>query len=739
VSNRSSKASAKTPGFLEDLNSQQSAAVSQTEGPVLILAGAGSGKTRVLTYRIAYLLANGLADASDILAMTFTNKAAGEMRERVAKLAPDRMAGMWIGTFHSLFARLMRREGERLGYSSNFAIYDESDQLAVLKQVVTDLKLSMQEFSPKMLSYRISNAKNRLALPNDLHEQAETPLDEIVARVYQLYQNRLLELNAMDFDDLLIKPIELFERFPLVAEYYQDKFHYLLVDEYQDTNHAQYILLKILAAKHRNIAVVGDDDQSIYRWRGADIRNILDFEKDYPDCKKYHLEQNYRSTGKILAAAHSVVKNNRQRHPKELWTNKPDGEDVCLLEVENDLAEARIVVNKLIREFKQGPRNFGDFAVLYRTNAQSRVIEEALRSESVPYLIVGGVKFYERKEVKDVLAYLRLLSNPADAISFRRIVNYPARGIGEATINKLEEFARQHHLTIVEALNRASTIDSIQPRIREEISAFAQLISKYTLLKQELSPAELAAALVDEVGIARDLKQEGTLDSINRMENVRELLLAIAEFSAKNGRTSTLDDYLQQVSLTTDLDSLTDRTNAVTLMTLHSAKGLEFPIVFIVGMEEGLFPLSRSITDPPALEEERRLFYVGATRAKEKLYLTWSRFRRRFGDGMQSVPSRFIKELDPETTHLESSLHSVRAERRRPISDDAFDAPMPDYADQSQESNEYRIGMRVMHEIFGKGTILKIDPSGAQAKILVLFDTAGKRRLILPYAKLEIL
>ncbi|MBN1543056.1 UvrD-helicase domain-containing protein [candidate division KSB1 bacterium] len=739
MSNRVSKNASSEDWLVTDLNSEQSAAVSCTEGPVLILAGAGSGKTRVLTYRIAYLLQNGLAEASEILAMTFTNKAAGEMRERVAKLVPNRMSGMWIGTFHSLFARLMRREGERLGYSSNFTIYDESDQIALLKKVLSDMHLSVQDFPPKMVSFRISAAKNRLLLPDHLLEEAENQLDTVVANVYRNYQNRLLELNAMDFDDLLIKPIELLQRFPLVAGYYQDKFRYILVDEYQDTNHAQYILLKILAAKHRNIAVVGDDDQSIYRWRGADIRNILDFEKDYPECKKFRLEQNYRSTRKILAAAHSVVKNNRQRHPKELWTDKPEGENVVLLEVESDLTEAHHVVARLIREFKGGQRNFYDFAVLYRTNAQSRVIEEALRRENVPYIIVGGVKFYERKEVKDVLAYLRFLSNQTDAISFRRAINYPARGIGDATADKIEDFARLQKLTLVEAMKRVQEIGSIQIRTREKIESFSKLVQKYASLKSELSPAELAAALVDEVGILRYLKEEGTIEAANRMENVRELLLAIAEFSSQNGRSATLDDYLQQVALTTDLDTLTDRTNAVTLMTLHSAKGLEFSVVFIVGLEEGLFPLSRSIQDPPALEEERRLFYVGATRAKEKLYLSWSRYRRRYGENLHSMPSRFIKELDPTTTDAESTLRPFRIERRRSAYHDSVDSPMPNYEDQTQENLEYRVGMRVAHEVFGKGTIVKIDPGGEHAKLLVMFDTAGKRRLVLPYAKLEIL
>ncbi len=738
---RASEKKGTSPEWLTaDLNDAQSQAVAKTDGPVLILAGAGSEKTRVLTYRIAWLLANGLAEPREILAMTFTNKAAGEMRERVRKLVPEMLSGMWIGTFHSLFARLLRREAERINYASNFAIYDDDDQHSLIKTVLNDLKIPVNDFPPKMISYKTSSAKNAFILPEQFARMAATRQDQIIATIYSTYQTRLRENNAMDFDDLLIKPIELFQLYPLVLEYYQERFRYILVDEYQDTNHAQYVALKMLAARHRNICVVGDDDQSIYRWRGAEIRNILDFENDYPDCAKFRLEQNYRSTRNILAVAHSVVRNNRQRHEKKLWTEKSEGDLITLLEVEDDLEEARTVVNKLALEMRANHMDFQDIAVLYRTTAQSRVLEEALRRENIPYIIVGCFKFYERKEVKDVIAYLRLLSNPADTISLRRIINYPARGIGETTLGRIEAYAQEKKISIFAATGQVQQIPGIAARTAEQVAAFHGLLNKYTALREEISPAELAASLVNEVGILRDFKQEGTIESLSRAENVRELLLAIAEFTSSAGGEATLDGFLENVALTSDLDSWDDRANAVTLMTLHSAKGLEFPVVFITGLEEGLFPISRSLADPPALEEERRLFYVGATRAKVKLYLSWARNRRKFGETSASIASRFLREVEPALVQVESSYRAAPIRRQRSSFPRREADPMPRYEDESQEVLEYRVGMRVHHPTFGKGTIMRLEPSSASSlKLRVLFDQAGEKRLVLPYAKLEIL
>jgi len=683
--------------ILAQLNEPQRQAVQHIEGPLLILAGAGSGKTRVLTYRMAHLIAAGATTPSNIIALTFTNKAAGEMRERVHSLIPESVATMWVGTFHSLFARMLRREADRIGYSHNFTIYDAADQQTLIKTILQE----WEEFA----------------------KDVNNPTQEVIAKVYKEYNHQLRRLNAMDFDDLLLKPLELFRLYPLVKEYYQDRFRYILVDEYQDTNRAQYLVLRELAEKYKNICVVGDDDQSIYRWRGAELRNILEFEKDYPKCAKYRLEQNYRSTPSM--------------HDKKLWTAKKEGEPVSLVAAYDAHEEARLIVDKISREFRKGERKFGDFAILYRINAQSRSLEDGLRLEGIPYIIVGGIKFYERKEIKDVLAYLRVLVNPTDAISLKRIINYPVRGIGEATINKIDAFAREHKLTFLEALARVKEIPKLSKRAQDRITAFVRLLEKYASLNDQVSPAELATSLVEELGILRQFKEENTIESATRAENVRELLQAIHEFTLSGDEEATLETYLQQVSLVTDIDRWDDRSNAVTLMTLHAAKGLEFPVVFIAGLEEGLFPLSRSSEDPRDLEEERRLFYVGATRAKEKLYLFWAKNRKRFGES-RSYKSRFLKEVDMQFVTKEESPASRRASQSQTRANWSHD-PMPKYEDESQEFMELNIGMRVRHQKFGKGTILSMEASGGGPKIVVNFDLHGRKRLVLPFAKLEIL
>ena len=719
--------------LLAELNPAQKAAVTHTQGPVLVLAGAGSGKTRVLTYRVAYLVHAGFARPGQIIAMTFTNKAAGEMRDRVKSLIPQSLQGLWMGTFHSLFARILRREAERLGFTRNFVIYDTSDQESLIKKIMSDLQLSPQQFSPKGIRARISSAKNSLMKPEDLSKQVNDFFDEAVAKVFPEYQRRLKQNNAMDFDDLLIKPIELFEAYPAVLQNLQQRFTFILVDEYQDTNRAQYILLKLLAGKTRNICVVGDDDQSIYGWRGADIRNILDFEQDYPECKIFRLEQNYRSTKNILAAAHSVVSNNKDRHEKELWTEKEDGELITELEVENEVDEAQQIVIKIEEEFRKGRRDFSDFAILYRTNAQSRALEDGLRANGISYTIVGGVRFYDRKEVKNVLAYLRVVCNPSDSVSLRRIINYPPRKIGEATLARLEQFALQNNISLFEAIGKTKSIESLSPRAAERVLAFYNLIEKYQSLLTELSPGELSASMVEEVGILRLFKEEGTIEAMSRAENVRELLLAVAQFSNGENEKTTLEDFLEEAALVTDVDSWDDKSNVVTLMTLHSAKGLEFPVVFITGLEEGLFPLSTSIFNPKELEEERRLFYVGVTRAQEKLFLTWAMGRRRYGETMNGTVSRFIQEIDEHYLNTESSL-SYYNERYHYGKD-----KMPDYEDESQEQFEIRRGTRVRHPKFGDGTVLTIERSGMDKKLSVGFDKVGQKRLLLSHAKLEII
>ena len=650
--------------ILAQLNEPQRQAVQHIEGPLLILAGAGSGKTRVLTYRMAHLIAAGATTPSNIIALTFTNKAAGEMRERVHSLIPESVATMWVGTFHSLFARMLRREADRIGYSHNFTIYDAADQQTLIKTILQEWNLSTQMHSPKLINYSISRAKNAMISPEEFAKDVNNPTQEVIAKVYKEYNHQLRRLNAMDFDDLLLKPLELFRLYPLVKEYYQDRFRYILVDEYQDTNRAQYLVLRELAEKYKNICVVGDDDQSIYRWRGAELRNILEFEKDYPKCAKYRLEQNYRSTPSILGLAHSVVTKNTERHDKKLWTAKKEGEPVSLVAAYDAHEEARLIVDKISREFRKGERKFGDFAILYRINAQSRSLEDGLRLEGIPYIIVGGIKFYERKEIKDVLAYLRVLVNPTDAISLKRIINYPVRGIGEATINKIVAFAREHKLTFLEALARVKEIPKLSKRAQDRITAFVRLLEKYASLNDQVSPAELATSLVEELGILRQFKEENTIESATRAENVRELLQAIHEFTLSGDEEATLETYLQQVSLVTDIDRWDDRSNAVTLMTLHAAKGLEFPVVFMVGCEEGLLPYVRS-DEEPDVEEERRLFYVGMTRAQRKLILSHARSRFLFGQQVQNPISRFVEDIAQALVELKKMAGSKKKRKEQ--------------------------------------------------------------------------
>jgi len=711
-------------GLLAALNPIQRKAVQCAQGPVLILAGAGSGKTRVLTYRVAYLIQQLGVRPYEILAMTFTNKAAHEMKERILSLSKGHGKEIWVGTFHSVCARILRIEAERLGYERNFVIYDRDDQIRFIKGVMNELRIPEKETNPNAVQSRISGAKNHFIGPSEFKSQAKDIFEENVALIYPHYQDRLKRNNAMDFDDLLINPIHLFDQNPEILSKYQERFKYLLVDEYQDTNRTQYLLLKQLAAKHRNLCVVGDDDQSIYRWRGANIENILVIDKDYPECKVFHLEQNYRSTKHILDAAHSVVQNNQKRREKQLWTEKAAGEKVHIMETPDDRSEALVIVNMIKQELSDKHRNFRDFVVLYRTNAQSRVLEDGLRAAGIPYLIVGGVRFYERKEVKDVLAYLQLICNSKDSISFKRVINYPLRGIGDASVAKIEQFASENDISLLDAAKRVEEIQNISPRIRDNITAFSQLIHKYASLKEELSPDELVSVLVDELGILRSFKEIGTEEAFMRAENVKELLSAISE-----------------VSLLTDIDTWDDRSNAVTLMTLHSAKGLEFPVVFITGLEEGLFPLSRTFLSQEELEEERRLFYVGATRAQEKLVLTWAERRFRFGEYLDNLPSRFLEELDERFVHRQnlgrmnegvSQGPSRRSRRSQSVKQD-----MPTYEDFSQEVPNIYVGCEVKHPTFGMGKITRKEGNGEQMKIVVKFYDVGEKKLVVKYANLE--
>lgn len=721
--------------LLTELNPMQKKAVQATEGPVLIVAGAGSGKTRVLTYRVAYLIEKMRVKPWQILAMTFTNKAANEMKERILQLTKGEGKEIWIGTYHSVCARILRQEADRLGYGRNFLIYDREDQIRFVRNIMNELHIPVKEYNPEAIRARISGAKNNFIGPDEYYSLAKDGFEDMVAKIYVEYQKGLKKNNIMDFDDLLVNPIYLFEQNPSVLETFQNKFRYILVDEYQDTNRTQYLFLNKLAARYKNLCVVGDDDQSIYRWRGADIQNILNIEKDYPECQVFHLEQNYRSTQNILNAANSVVEKNFHRRKKKLWTEKEVGEKIHIVDLEYHLSEAQFVVNSIKQELYESGRNFRDFVVLYRTNAQSRVLEDAFRTAGIPYVIVGGVRFYERKEIKDVLAYLRLICNFRDSISFKRVINFPLRGIGETSVGKLEQFARENSISVLEAAQRVEEITSIAPRIRKNIVDFRDLIQKYSSLKDEFSPGELARVLVDEIGILRTFKEIGTEEAFNRAENVRELLSAIANFgNSQNG--VSLEQFLEEVSLITDIDTWDDCSNAVTLMTIHSAKGLEFPVVFITGLEEGLFPLSRSFLSDEELEEERRLFYVGATRAKEKLFLTWAATRFRHGENFNNLPSRFLKEINEKYTIRQALERQYRSTAKNNTA--GADA-MPAYEDFSQETPELAVGTKVRHDTFGIGTVSRKEGNGENLKVTVKFEGVGDKKLMVKYANLEIL
>ncbi len=711
-----------------------------------MLAGAGSGKTRVLAHRIAFLIEKHGVSPASTLAVTFTNKAAQEMRERISRLLATPLPpaydwdGPWIGTFHSICARMLRADAERLGFSRQFTIYDTEDQLALIRRVIEEARIPTDQISPAYARASISRAKNAFIFPEDFAATVESNRQAAVAAVYQIYQQRLAENNAMDFDDLLLLPLILFKREPAILANYQNRFQNVLVDEFQDTNRAQYLWLKALAGHRQNIFVVGDDDQSIYSWRGADLRNILEFEADFPVCKIFRLEQNYRSTGNILAAAHSVIVNNKQRMDKKLWTERESGEKVMLVEANDGYHEAQIIYDKIREELsghngddRHYDRSFRDFAVLYRTNAQSRSLEEVLRRNGVPYTIVGGLRFYERKEVKDILAYLRVVANAADSVSLRRIINYPLRGIGEATLGKLESFARSQSLTFFEALGRAAEVSSLSASLREKIAGFHRFIGKYMTLKNELSLPEWCTALVDETGVIAMLKKESAQE---RIDNIRELLSAIHDFYVQKSG-ATIEAFLELVSLVTDFDQWDDKNNAVTLMTLHSAKGLEFPVVFITGLEEGLFPLLRQGDEFDDLEEERRLFYVGATRAQQKLFLSFARARARFGEELnQTLPSRFLDELSTPFVRHEA----VRKQRfyENEAAPDP-DTSMPYYEDESQDSEPVRAGRWVMHASFGRGRIVSVEGKGESLKVTVHFENLGHKKILVKYGNLRLI
>ncbi len=685
------------------------------------------------------------------------------MRQRVDRLVGTESRKIWIGTFHAIFGKVLRFEAEKIGYSNNYTIYDAEDQLNAIKASMEFLNISQELYSPNLMRAKITRAKNLFESPAQMKRTADNPIDEKAALIYEDYDRRLKRSNAFDFDDLIIKPIELFHQFPDVLAFYQDKFRYIHIDEYQDTNKAQYLLIKMLAAKYQNICVVGDDDQSIYGWRHADIGNILNFEKDYPQTRVFKLEQNYRSSQNILKAASEVVKNNVLRKDKTLWTQKAEGSPVSVIECSDDRTEARAVAQIIQEEIHTHKRKFSDFAVLYRTNAQSRVIEDAMRQYTIPYVIVGGLRFYERKEIKDILSYLRLIANPADAISLKRVVNYPPRGIGKTTLERLEEFAEMRRVTLFDALQQARPFGAgwLQERTAASIQHFTEMVHKYRELMQGMALSEWVRILIEEIGLLRIFKQENTIESIARYENVLELMNAIGEFSIKfdpqENHENMLDAFLKEVALVTDVDQFDETKNAVSLMTIHSSKGLEFPVVILAGVEEGLFPHENSVENAAQLEEERRLFYVGATRAQRELYLSFAKRRLHFNNLYSTYQSRFLEEIPKEVirwqkasgTYSEMSLDGQSAldkkmprigSRKRAGAENGSRSlkDMSDDMLQQAQTTElkYRSGQRVEHPTFGAGRITESEGLGDKQKVTILFNDGTERRLMVKYANL---
>jgi len=723
---------------LKSLNSEQRKAVEFNSGPLMIVAGAGSGKTRVLTYKIAYLIEKGF-EPDSILALTFTNKAAKEMKERIHQLVGSKANYIWMGTFHSIFAKVLRIESSHLNFQRNFSIYDTEDSLTAVQNVMTELNISMDNINPNSVRHRISYLKNHMITPEDYKKKYMSSFPEQkVYEIYSEYQKRLQENNSMDFEDLLLKPIELFNKNPKVLQKYKKKFSYLLVDEFQDTNKSQYEILRLLTSKEGNIAVVGDDAQSIYSWRGANLDNMLNFQKDFPGSKIFRLEQNYRSTKNILAAADCVIKNNKEQIVKTLWTENNDGELLSLVKCSDEKDEA-FQIGKLIKnEIQESKLDYKDFAILYRTNAQSRALEDAFRREKIPYVIIGGVEFYKRKEIKDLIAYLRVISNQNDEESLLRIMNFPQRGIGLTTIRRMISFARKHNITMFETMTRVFEVIDIKERIQKNVKNFKILLDKYITLRDKLSVGELIRALVDELGIIRLFKEENTVESLQRLDNVQELLSAITEFSNENSN-ATLDDYLQDVSLVSEIDIVDDTRNVVSLLTIHTSKGLEFPVVFVTGCEEDIFPLATKFSTDATIPEERRLFYVAVTRAERKVFLTYARSRYRFGEVAYQSRSRFIDEIDKSMyEELNGGLNRKAFRKsKKEIYYEYFENV--DYEDFSQDPKTLKVGSRVMHEKFGLGKITQIVGSGENQKVTVSFEGNNVKQLMLKFAKLKVL
>lgn len=759
--------------LLDKLNDKQKEAAEYIDGPLLILAGAGSGKTRVLTYKIAYLLEQNLVKPWEILAITFTNKAAKEMKERVEGLIGSNGNDIWLGTFHSICVRILKREIELIGYGRDFNIFDELDKEKVIKEVCKKLEIDDKQYPVSLIKYEISNAKDKMIDYEKYKKQALGDFrKEKIAQIYEMYQLSLKKNNAIDFDDILMLTVEILSKNPDRLEYYQNKFKYILVDEYQDTNKVQFLLISLLAASHGKICVVGDESQSIYGFRGADISNILNFEKEYPNAKIVKLEENYRSTQNILNAANGVIKNNKSKIDKKLWTQNEIGDKICYKTLGNEYEEVEYIVSKIDEICKKESRKYSDFAVLFRTNAQARVLEEVFMRNGTPYRLIGGIKFYSRKEIKDLTSYLKLIQNIDDNISLKRIINEPKRGIGDTAVDKLDAIATSQNTSIFRVIQDPNNLTGI--RSASNIILFRDMINKIIAMKEELKVSDLMRMILKESGYEEMLNQDQTKESENRFENLMEFIGVAMEFEKENA-DNTLADFLDSIALVSDVDKLDDSEEAVTLMTMHSAKGLEFEVVFLVGMEEGLFPSKRSIEEDDAVEEERRLCYVGITRAKKKLYITNTKKRTLYGTTTFSMPSRFIDELPSEVLD-EDAIENVKVSERKSKTflDDEYSSVdsmlsskssffssgisnkkskfglsvdsflkningVSNVVKPTNNSKNYKVGMMVKHKKFGVGVIKNIEPEDDDFKLEIEFEKAGFKRLMANYTPLEIL
>lgn len=741
--------------ILAGLNPQQKEAVKTTEGPLLVVAGAGSGKTSVLTRRIAYLVEEKQVLPWNILAITFTNKAASEMREREQKLLGPAANDIWMSTFHALCVRILRRDSDKIGYGRNFSIADSAEQLTLVKHIEKELNINPKMYEPRGILSAISNAKNDLLTPQAFEDSAASPFEKMAAKVYHEYQKRLKHDQIMDFDDLIMQTLVLFKKDPEVLHYYQNKFRYMLVDEYQDTNQAQYELCHELAAQYKNICVVGDADQSIYGWRGANMENIMNFENDYRDTgvQTVKLEQNYRSTGHILSAANAVIDNNRNRKKKNLWTDQGDGEKITYYRAQSGDDEAHFIISKIQEEVDDNNRSYKDFAVLYRTNAQSRTVEEAFVKSNVPYQIVGGHKFYDRKEIMDIMAYLKLVANPNDSMSFNRIINTPKRGIGRVSVDKFMDVAQGNNLSLIDAFKHIN-ISGISTRAAAKMSDFGAKLRDAVEYAKDHSVTGLTEKILQDFGYTDALKAEHTIEAETRLENLDEFLSVTKRFDdqyePEEDDANALSDFLAEVSLLSDQDDLENNDDQVALMTLHAAKGLEFPVVFLVGMEDGLFPLSRALLEDDQLEEERRLAYVGITRAKEKLFLTNAYSRMMFGRMQNNPPSRFLEEIDVDDLDMQNSVpegvgNSDFQVQTAPFANVDERARAQVYTPKAKpaggaigaEKKGWNVGDQVEHKAWGHGVVTKVNGEGEDMELDIAFPNKGIKRLLAAFAPIK--